>query len=350
MYFGDYERSKITFSFRYCVNNIRRRPRHDYGPMVPSIQQTFVTSDGVRLNIECFSNDDDENLPTVLFVHGVCESAETRGVQSMAKACARRKWRLLVLELAGHGLSQDLQRRSLTGSQDRGRAVCPNFGELRDHVVEFSLEMMARYPKSRGFVLAGGSLGGSLVAYAARDVIDGSRKEKEKEGDSPDTPLLLGIAMIAPALGVDKRAVPPPAVVMALRAASYLIPGQGLMTPEEDPRHYACPPNSKRNFSGRWPLATAGMLLDVTSNLIPKDVESKRVDSQLEGLESLLVIAGGRDQVVPLECIQAWYDSITCLSQKKLHVLEGCDHGFLHDHPEAAFIDVLFDWCDRLVR
>jgi len=314
---------------------------------VPSRQCPFTTSNGVRLNVECFSVDnDDENLPTVLFVHGVCESAETWGVQSLAKACMARKWRLLVLELAGHGLSQDLQKQSLLGSQDRGRAVCPDFGELKDHVVEFALNMMARY-SSRGFVLAGGSLGGSLVAYAARGIIDARREE-----GSSDTPGLLGIALLAPALGVDKRAVPPPAVVMALRAASYLIPGQGLMTPDEDPRHYACPPNSKRNFSGRWPLATAGMLLDVTSNIVPRDVESKRVDAQLEGLNSIIIIAGERDQVVPLPCIQEWYDSITCLAEdeKKLHVLKGCDHGFIHDHPEAAFIDILFDWCDGLVQ
>ncbi|EJK72687.1 hypothetical protein THAOC_05757 [Thalassiosira oceanica] len=316
---------------------------------VPSSQRPFKTSDGIHLNIECFStDDDDEKLPTFLFIHGVCESAETWGVQSMAKACVGRKWRLLVLELAGHGLSQDLQKQSLTGSRDRGRAVCPDFGELRDHVVEFCLSMMTTYPKSRGFVLAGGSLGGSLVAYAARGIIDGSRKEV----GSPDRPALLGIALIAPALGVDKRAVPPPAVVMALKAASYLVPGLGLMTPEEDPRHYACPPNSSRNFSGRWPLATAGMLLDVTSKLVPRDVESKRVDSQLEGLKSLLVLAGERDQVVPLACIKEWYHSINCIAEdeKKLHVLEGGDHGFLHDHPNAAFVDILFDWCDRLVQ
>lgn len=356
--------------------------------IVASSRCPFLAKDGVLLNVECFGprykgcdgdedgdaslNDDEDptynhsnhrrsmhnsdQWPMLLYVHGVCESAETWGVQTLAQYCAKHCWRLVVLELAGHGLSGDIGSGSCrvlggVGSvAGKGRSVCPDFDELVNHVVEFTVRMGHNFSQSKGMALVGGSLGGALVAYAAKDILS-------QLGESNNNlPEFYGIALLAPALGIHPAAVPPSPVVLALRTLSYLLPSQGILTPIEHPT-YACPPSSTRNFSGRWPLSTSSMLLDVTSRRVPDDVKSDKVQSQMKGLPSLLVMVGDKDEIVPLSSVQQWFDSVSNLSsdkgEKTMVVFKGAGHGFFHERvlrggrkhrtKNAFFADGLFE-------
>ena len=351
--------------------------RHlDQDLVVATSRCPFYAKDGTLLNVECFgpsyhhvkgvscaTDESDESIdtdewPLLLYVHGICESAETVGVQTLAQNCPRHKWRLVVLELAGHGLSGDV-----IATSRGGRAVCPNFDGLVDHVVEFTIKMRSKFSKAKGMVLAGGSLGGALIAYSVSDILKAAHNDQHQSDKNNNTqqqqpqhsltyPEFYGIVMLAPALGIHPDAIPPLPVVMALRALSCLVPSRGILTPIEYPEHYACPSNSKRNFSGHWPLSTSSMLLDVTAKQIPNDIASGQVSKQMEGLSSLLVIAGNKDEIVPLENVQRWFDAVSNLScengSKKLVVLQGAGHGFFHERRgrelSKAFLQDLFTW------
>mmetsp|Transcript_10186 Transcript_10186/g.22055 ORF Transcript_10186/g.22055 Transcript_10186/m.22055 type:complete len:428 (+) Transcript_10186:129-1412(+) len=372
----------------------------------------FHAEDGVLLNVECFGpsykcDDDDVNdgetgnigtsqnngdaaynhnnhrrsfhnsdqWPLLLYVHGICESTETWGVQTLAQYCAKHCWRLVVLELAGHGLSGDIGIGSSRVSggvgsvSSMGRATCPDFDELVNHVVEFTIRMGRHFSRAKGMVLCGGSLGGALVAYAVKDIL-AARHEQSRANSNTDAQLtqqpqlecpdFYGITLLAPALGIDPGAIPPSPVVVALRYLSYIFPSQGILTPIEHPT-YACPPSSTRNFSGRWPLSTSNMLLDITSRRVPNDVESSNVQTQMEGLQSLCVITGDRDEIVPLTSVMKWFEAVTNLSsddgEKIMIVLKGAGHGFFHErtkwglkseNTKKLFVDNLFDWLNGL--
>ena len=304
--------------FAFATSDIETDP----SLIVASSQCPFYTKDGVLLNVECFGPiykgtnvnnnasdvDDDsshhnnttDEWPILLYVHGICESAETQGVQTLAQYCAKHCWRLIVLELAGHGLSENIS--------GKGRATCPNFDQLVQHVVEFTLHIEKKFSQSKGMVLSGGSLGGALVVYAVQDIISERSRVTERTNNSSNIPNFYGIALLAPALGINNRAIPPSPVVLALRALSFILPSQGILTPIEHSEYYAYPVSSTRNFSGQWPLSTSSMLLDLTSVRVPDDVTKNLVHTQLEGLPSLLVIAGEKDEIVPLQNVRDWYD------------------------------------------
>jgi pimeloyl-ACP methyl ester carboxylesterase len=320
----------------------------DTALITASSQCPFRTNDGVLLNVECFgpiytgdivdvddyapSSDDstssksNNEWPLLLYVHGICESAETMGVQTLARYCAKYSWRLLVLELPGHGLSNNLP--------GRGRATCPNFDALVNHVVEFTTRMANKFSRAKGIVLAGGSLGGALCIYATPSMKH-IKSEAANNSSSKKMPDFYGLALISPALGINPRAIPPSPVVTALRCLSSLLPSHGILTPIEDPSHYALPATSTRNFSGHWPLSTSAMLLDVTSHRIPTDIKNNHVHKQLEGLISLLVLMGDRDEIVPLSSVSQWFDSVTNLSsdtgEKTLITVKSAGHGFFHE-------------------
>ena len=212
--------------------------------------------------------------------------------------------------------------------------------------------MSTHFSRSKGMALCGGSMGGALVAYSVKGILQQMPKSQSQE--HPD---FYGIALLAPALGVSPQAIPPAPIVMALKTLSYLLPSQGILTPIEHPT-YACPPSSTRNFAGRWPLSTSNMLLDLTSHRVPEDVKSNNVQNQMEGLPALCIIAGDKDYIVPISSITQWYEAVTNLSsekgEKKLIVLEGADHGFFHEggsHKSAkknVFAEKLFDWLNDL--
>ncbi len=150
------------------------------------------------------------------------------------------------------------------------------------------------------------------------------------EHERPD---FYGIALLAPSFGVDPRAIPSFPVVTALKAISFFLPSRGFMTPVEHPT-YACPPSSTRNYSGHWPLSTSSMLLELTSNRVPNDIQAGNVQQRMEGLPSLCVIMGDKDEIVPLQSVVDWFDAVPLSSdngEKILTVLKGAGHGFFHE-------------------
>mmetsp|Transcript_17649 Transcript_17649/g.51370 ORF Transcript_17649/g.51370 Transcript_17649/m.51370 type:complete len:329 (-) Transcript_17649:313-1299(-) len=291
------------------------------GLVVATSRRPFHSKDVTPavLNVEVFTNGED--WPIILFVHGICESAETWSVQRLASACLKNDLRLFVLELEGHGLSSGK------------RAVCGDFNRLLQHVIEFVGHIAAQ--ESAPYVLCGTSFGGLLAAYAA-DHLSRSTEDHASR--------FLGAAAIAPAVGVDSRAVPSCLIVEGLKVMATVAPSAGFMTPFEDPSHYACPQDSKRNFCGHWPLGTSKMLLDVTSKKVRADQESKSLSLNIP---SLLVVAASEDTVVPLEAIQDFYGAATTQNKEFVEVPKA-HHGLMFEEDSAAFvIEKLFSWLRR---
>ena len=272
------------------------------------------TKDGAFLNIEIFSNDDDNvdktdtSSPILIFIHGVCSSAESIGVQKIASSAKENNIRVAAIELEGHGLSSG------------ERCVCGDFDRLVGHVVEAVNHIVSSIGcENVPYFLSGNSLGGVLSVYAAQII---SNYEEEQEFGR-----LMGILPIAPAVGVDPDAIPPYLIVQALKLIAFVAPSASLpLTPLEDPTSYNCPKYTKRNYSGHWPLATSKMLLDVTSNRVINDIESGSLS--LEKLKCMLVIFGKDDDVVPANDIQTFFDSMKPL-HKELVSIEKADHGLM---------------------
>jgi pimeloyl-ACP methyl ester carboxylesterase len=240
----------------------------------------FEAQDGEYLNIEVFGGEEDGAHETLLVViPGVCESAETLGVQAIVTAASSIT--VAVLELPGHGLS--------TGK----RCVLREFDALVTTVVSAVQFIMEQLNPDHTF-LTGYSLGGVLSIYAA-DHLDE----------------LVGIAPIAPAVGVAPQAVPHWSIVGGLQALACLAPTLQIpsLTPYEDPSHYNCPSNTQRNFTGHWPLATCRTLLELTSHRGPNDIATPGLLT-LKSTPDVLVIAGAQDHVVPLRCIQDFYQQV----------------------------------------
>ncbi|KAL7470115.1 hypothetical protein ACHAXS_011506 [Conticribra weissflogii] len=331
--------SEISSAGNECAND----DDHDDGSKKSNIRRSYHHGRSMQ-NVD--------EWPILLYVHGVCESAETWGVQTLAQNCAKHCWRLVVLELAGHGLSSDVG-----GGSFSRRATCPNFESLVQHVVEFTIHAKNKFHRSQGIALCGVSLGGALIAYSVKDILsiysrngaNTSKDPKQKEGEKQQHhPKFYGIVLLAPSFGVHPQALPPSPVIAVLKTLSCLLPSHGILTPIEHSEEYSCPPSSARNFSGRWPLSTANMLLDVTSNTIPIDVLSNRVNGLMAGLASLLVMIGDRDEVVPFDSVQRWFDAATNLredtGEKKLIKIKNGRHGFIHDRGSVVFVDRLFQW------
>ena len=299
----------------------------------------FGKSGGTTLNVEWFgSNEDsaedsDSSWPILCFVHGVCESAETWTVQHLAVACREKQWRLSVLELEGHGLSSGK------------RSVCGDFDILVDQVEAFVRHALSIQDCNEAvpFALCGASLGGALAAYAADNIAKSMNQE-------PLFQRFLGVALFCPAVAVAPEAIPPYPIVFALRLLSLVAPSTGILTPTEDPSHFACPPSSTRNFSGRWPLATSKMLLDVTSTKVLMD-QRIHLTLTMETVPSLLVIAGNKDEIIPVDLIREFVDHAK-LEDKWLEIIPKADHGILV-RPKTAKIcsQKLFEWLtERLQR
>ena len=288
------------------------------------------------LNVEIFGSDtrastststspsgasDDSSWPYLLFIHGVCESAETWTVQNLAKAARDNKWRLAVLELEGHGLS--------TGK----RSVCGSFSRLVEHVNDFVRQMVSDSDAKIPFALCGASLGGVLAAYGADYIITSGSEILKKN--------FIGVIPIVPAVGVAPEAVPPAPIVGALRILAAVAPSTGFLTPVEDSSHYACPETSTRNFNGSWPLSTSKMLLDVTSGAVESDQNSGRLVLEVP---SLLVIAGERDDIIPLNAVKAFYDKARASDKAFVCVPKG-DHGLMVEKKTSKYAaEKIFEW------
>jgi pimeloyl-ACP methyl ester carboxylesterase len=123
-----------------------------------------------------------------------------------------------------------------------------------------------------------------------------------KELDGKGT--LTAVVSVTPAVGVDPEVLPPNWIVSSLALASALFPKAQLpFTPLEDSAQYDCPTTSTRNFKGRWPLAISKFLLDLTSTIVPTDVEQGRL--ALLHIPKVIVLAGAKDVMIPLTSIQA---------------------------------------------
>ena len=268
----------------------------------------FQTEDGVLLNVEIFADEETKDSPILLAVHGICESIETLGIQAIVSGARERNVRVVCLELSGHGLSSGK------------KCVCPSFEKILDHVLQFVKYAVPKLRKDVEvpYFLTGSSLGGSLCAYA-------SQRISTNIADFPSN--FKGLALLAPAVGVDAAVVPPSPVVQCLRILSCVSPSaQTPFTPYEDPTHYNCPENTNRNFSGHWPLATSKMLLDVTSNTIPNDIMEGKLS--LENVGAVVVIAGEKDNVVPVVAVENFYNAVNA-TKKELVRIKNAGHDLM---------------------
>jgi alpha-beta hydrolase superfamily lysophospholipase len=321
----------------YVYENLAFSGAEDQDLVSAKARSPFLYQSNTTLNIEWFGSkddaEDDSSWPILCFVPGVCESAETWTVQHLAVACRDHRWRLCVLELEGHGLSSGK------------RSVCGDFDRLVQQVEAFVRHVLSIQNKEGlPFALCGASLGGALAAYAANNM---SKSMKEEETLFQG---FLGAVLICPAVGVAPEAIPPYPIVFSLRLLSMVAPSAGIMTPVEDPTHYACPPTSTRNFCGHWPLATSKMLLDLTSTKVRED-QAGNGRLTMETIPSLLVLAGEKDHMIPLQLVQEFVDN-SKLEDKLMVAIPKADHGLMVS-PKTAKIGTqkLFDWLnDRVQR
>ena len=212
--------------------------------------------------------------------------------------------------------------------------MCGSFSRLVRQVDAFVRHMISDSDAADiPFALCGASLGGVLAAYGADNIrTSGSDILKKK---------FIGVITIVPAVGVAPEALPPAPIVGALRILAAVAPSTGFLTPVEDPSHYACPKSSKRNFNGSWPLSTSKMLLDVTSGVVENDQNSGRL---LLDVPSLLVIAGERDDVIPMDAVKSFYDKAMASDKAFVCVPKG-DHGLMVEKRTSKFAnEKMFEW------
>ena len=276
------------------------------------------TSHGAILNVEVFAFGAAPAL--LLVVPGICESAETKGVQAIVQGAKEHKYtgKIAVLELEGHGLSSGK------------RCVCPSFDDLVEQVVETvhqAAEKLFESDREVSIYLTGNSLGGAVVIYAAAKLAT-----------------VKGLAPIAPAVGMDPRMLPPSVLVYGLRALAFVAPTlQVSLTPYEDSSHYNCPSTTNRNFQGNWPLVTSKMLLDATSQRIPNDIKDGN-KLTLSHITSVLVIVGEKDQVVPLAAIESFHTTVQS-PNKDILKLKRAGHDLLFQAKSSQQIGkALFEW------
>jgi alpha-beta hydrolase superfamily lysophospholipase len=292
----------------------------DEGLIAATHRLVFEAQDGEFLNIEVFGSKDSATQKTLLvFIPGVCESAETLGVQAIVAAASHIT--VAVLELPGHGLS--------TGK----RCVIKKFDSLVTTVVAAVEFIMEQLNPDHTF-LTGDSLGGVLAIYAAAHLDQ-----------------LAGIATIAPAVGVAPQAVPHWTIVAGLKALAWLAPALQVpsLTPYEDPSQYNCPSNTQRNFMGHWPLATCRTLLEVTSHRVPNDNATHGVLT-LKNISNMLVIAGAKDPIVPLQCIQDFYEQVES-TNKVIKVVQRAGHDLLFQPKYSKQVtQALMDWLETSLQ
>ena len=342
----------------------RRRHLQDHEPLAFSSDPTLIaatsrwvlpTSDDESLNIEFFDPNPTARLDcpkksVLLWIHGICESAETWAVQNIVRHAAMVDEQsdggvcVAVLELPGHGLSSG-----------ETKSLCPDFFTLVRHTVEFVDLVLKELQKSEttnitiSYAIGGNSLGGTLAVYAAEII---SRRLQDQDDEIfvslPSSISIgkdhtfLGVIPVTPAIGVKSEALPPCYIVSLLSLASRLVPSANPpLTPLEDPSHYNCPSNTARNYAGHWPLATSKMLLDLTAYQVPSDVNSK-TKLTLRNAGKVLLLVGGKDHVIPMESVHAFYDQVQS-KQKDILVLKKAGHDLLVDQRSTqAALEFLF--------
>ena len=102
------------------------------------------------------------------------------------------------------------------------------------------------------------------------------------------------------------------------------------MTPIEDPSHYNCPSTTKRNYAGSWPLGTSKLLLDITSIIVPNDIQNgtlnlmmirrnKKKKQQYNAVvpTTIMIISGDKDPVVPIEAVRNFVSTTMTQNQEQ---------------------------------
>jgi len=310
----------------------------------------FITEDlTATLNVELFESNCEASSPLLLFVHGICASCETLSMQTLVVAAKNHGARVAVLELEGHGIS------SGTGG------FCYDFDRCVGHVLEFVSHTLTEIGnRSEGestssgtipYAIGGMSFGGILSAYAASMIVQ--KKPSTSELLQPQFPgRFLGVVPLVPAVGVNPKAIPSYYIIQALKILAYIAPRlQPSLTPLEDPGKYNCPPDTKRNFAGHWPLATSKLLLDVTSSKVRTDLIRKNISGgklDFTDVPSVLVIAGEDDDMVPFEAVKTFYDAITP-EVKEIVVVPKAGHDLMTVQPCCdQATSALFRWLINL--
>ena len=209
-------------------------------------------------------------------------------------------------------------------------------------------ERHGRSDVSIPYAIGGCSFGGTLSAYAASQIV---KPPSSIKLNFPGR--FLGVAPLSPAVGVDPKVTPSFCITQLLKALSCVAPRlQPPLTPLEDPKACSCPPDSKRNFAGNWPLGTSKLLLDVTSNRVKLDLSRSKGHARkldLSGVPSVLVMSGEADEIVPFEFVRAFYDALDP-NQKEIVGISGAGHDLLTDRPFCdRATSQLFQWMNKLV-
>mmetsp|Transcript_27683 Transcript_27683/g.51938 ORF Transcript_27683/g.51938 Transcript_27683/m.51938 type:complete len:400 (-) Transcript_27683:881-2080(-) len=275
--------------------------------------RTSSSASGITLNVELFG---DASWNRILcFVPGVCESVETWTAQNLARKCQDCQWRLAVLELEGHGLSSGGSRSSSSGTTSA--LMSGGMDQWVDQVIAFCRHVLALQQQEQHssslttttLTLSGSSLGGCLAAYASQKIAEAisSSDPTVSKNDDWKHCNFVGAFLLSPAVGINAAAVPPPSILTCLSVLAKVIPSVGFLTPVEDPSHYNCPPWTKRNFAGSWPLKTSKQMLDITQR-VPKDVREGTLN--MRNVPFVTVISGSKDPIVPLEAVKTFVEAI----------------------------------------
>lgn len=308
----------------------------------------------IFLNVECFEHDTthaESNL--VVYIPGICESAETKSVQQMAQWSKSMHVKLAVVELQGHGLSSGTLGEMTT---DLEALV----GQVLLALKQAKAKLLVHPDIS--YVLCGSSLGGTLALYAAEYM--SRRWQLIQSGDTGvggkgllyahdlwtgflKHGKLAGVVAITPAVGVDPDVLPPSWMVSTLTFLSSWAPtAQVPLTPLEDSKHYNCPETTTRNFKGHWPLVTSKFLLDMTSKIVPGDIQGEQLT--LRGISRVIILAGAKDNMIPMASLEVLESKLEC-KQKELVVLPNAGHDVLVNPKSRAealehvFVPLLHD-------
>lgn len=305
----------------------------------------------IWMNVEIFESNTSTASPLVIFIPGICESAETKTVQEMASWAKNIGVRLAVLELPGHGLSSGNLAEMPTNIYILIKLVLAAI----DRILKLQFETDKKIP----YLLSGSSFGGTLSLYAAEyisrrlekdekslpDIVDPQEssilKDEELWEDFFSHGKLSGVVSVTPAVGVDHRVLPPDWIVSTLSVASAIFPAAQLpFTPLEDSSQYDCPSTSTRNFKGRWPLAISKFLLDLTTLTLPEDVAQGRLT--LKNVPRVILMAGSKDHMIPIETIHAVEAKIAA-PNKEVVVLPKVGHDLLiNPKSSSKALEILF--------
>jgi len=310
----------------------------------------------IFLNVEVFEhNTHEQSTMMVFYIPGLCESAETKSVQQMAQWARSIGVKLAVLELQGHGLSSGTLAEMSADIDVLVGQVLLALKHVKAKLLRPAEQL--EEPKKTDYVLCGSSFGGTLALYAAEYM---SRKQQlELSGETfenetsilqaedlwkdffPSAGTLAGVVAVAPAVGVDPDALPPSWMVSTLRFFSSWAPkAQVPLTPLEQPSHYNCPPSTTRNFKGHWPLATSKFMLDLTSKIVPTDIETDQLT--LMDVPRVVLVAGAKDDIIPLDSLKALEAKLQAKS-KELVVLPKVGHDVLvNTKSSAQVLELIF--------